>query len=589
MREYRFDVVRVVCMTYIVAYFHLYGYVYLQGQPPVSIAMAHACLGLFTFVSGYLLGSKYSFGQQGNSQIGLFYKKRILRIVPLFLIASLALWLIGLNDCIATLNGLLCLSPFVDPKPMTLYYIPIISWCYLVTPLISRHGMRWRIYSCLTFMGLLVIARFFFPSVDARFVFDVFFYFVGVVSGPCFDWKLNSPLGKVIKGVVVLTFAVLIVAAIPYSLLYSNSSQMTVGAIGVFAILFVCEGISKWLFENQETNSAKALVCRIIAIVSYASMACYLFHRLFYWVAESLWNPLDTSVKWLFMAGLVYAIIIFLSYMIQKLYDMIVMRPKWMLWSLMIVTVLGFVGYETHLFIAKEFKPAKERPSFFVVPHPDDDTLRVAVIGDSWAKFHNTFSCDTLLEQYAGQLTQMPIKCQSGGKGGALSGEVYCLMFNDFKPLLEAHPDYCVVMVGINDTWKKRPVSYYTGNYQLIIRLLLASDICPVVMEIPDFEMGEWLNENRKRQRFLYHIYSYFTNVVEDDITPFRNGLKDMLSKTGLIDSVLFIPASNWLPQDHNYSADIYQIDHIHLNYQGYHLLDSCIASEIINCNRKKD
>ena len=76
MREYRFDVVRVVCMTYIVAYFHLYGYVYLQGQPPVSIAMAHACLGLFTFVSGYLLGRKYSFGQQGNSQIWLFYKKQ---------------------------------------------------------------------------------------------------------------------------------------------------------------------------------------------------------------------------------------------------------------------------------------------------------------------------------------------------------------------------------------------------------------------------------------------------------------------------------------------------------------------------------
>lgn len=589
MREYRFDVVRVVCMTYIVAYFHLYAYVYPQGQPPVSVAMAHACLGLFTFVSGYLLGKKYSFGQQGNSQIWPFYKKRILRIVPLFLIASLALWLIGLNDSMATLNGLLCLSPFVDPKPMTLYYIPIILWCYLVTPLILRHGMRWRIICCLTLLGLLVIARFFFSSVDARFVFDVFFYFVGVASVPCFDWKLNTSSGKVIKVVVVLTFAVLMVAAIPYSLLYSNSSQMAVGAIGVFAILFVCEGISKWLFEDQETNSAKALTCRIIVIVSYASMACYLFHRLFYWVAESLWNPSDASVKWLYMAGLLYTIIIFLSYMIQKLYDMIVMRPKWMLLSLMIVTALGFGGYQTHLFITKEFKPAKEQPLYFVVPHPDDDTLRVAVIGDSWAEFHNSFSCDTLFEQYAGQLTQMPINCQSRGKGGALSGEVYRLMFNDFKPLLEAHPDYCVVMVGINDTWKKRPVSYYTGNYQQIIRLLLAGDIRPVVMEIPDFEMGEWLNANRRFQRYLYRIYSYFTGVVEDDITPFRNGLMDMLKDTRLEDSVLYIPADNWLPKDHHYSDDIYQPDHIHLNKQGYHLLDSCIASEIINYNCKKD
>jgi hypothetical protein len=137
-------------------------------------------------------------------------------------------------------------------------------------------------------------------------------------------------------------------------------------------------------------------------------------------------------------------------------------------------------------------------------------------------------------------------------------------------------------MVGINDTWKKRPVSYYTGNYSLIIRLLLANNIRPVVMEIPDFEMGEWLDTNRKRQRFLYRIYSYFNGVVEDDITPFRNGLNKMLKETHLGDSVLFIPANHWLPRNHNYSEKIYQVDHVDLCNLGYHLLDSCIASEII-------
>ena len=83
--------------------------------------------------------------------------------------------------------------------------------------------------------------------------------------------------------------------------------------------------------------------------------------------------------------------------------------------------------------------------------------------------------------------------------------------------------------------------------------------------------------------RFVYRIYSYFNRVVEDDITPFRNGLKKMLSDTNLGDSVLFIPADHWIPQDHQYSDQIYQTDHIHLNYQGYHTLDSCIVTEIIN------
>ena len=67
-------------------------------------------------------------------------------------------------------------------------------------------------------------------------------------------------------------------------------------------------------------------------------------------------------------------------------------------------------------------------------------------------------------------------------------------------------------------------------------------------MEIPDFEMGEWLDTHRRRH-----------------------------------DSVLFIPVDHWIPQDHQYSEEIYQDDHVHINYQGYHLLDSCIVSEILN------
>ena len=82
MREYRFDIARVVCMTYLVTYVHLYGYIYPHGPVspyhPVSVAMAHACLGVFTFVSGFLLGKKYVFGQQERDYVRTFYKKRFL-------------------------------------------------------------------------------------------------------------------------------------------------------------------------------------------------------------------------------------------------------------------------------------------------------------------------------------------------------------------------------------------------------------------------------------------------------------------------------------------------------------------------------
>lgn len=327
MREYRFDVIRVVCMTYIVAYAHLNGYIYPQGHMtyffPAHVAIVHACLGLFTFVSGYLLGKKYSFGQQGNMGVWAFYQKRIMRIIPLFVFASIALWLIGFNGAKSTMNGLLLISPFVDPKPKTLYYIPIILWCYFVTPLVSRRNLRWRVIGCLSLWGVLLVARILFPSIDDRFVFNVLFYFIGVVSASCFDWKLNTPVGKTIKTFVVVAFVLIVAVALHYSLLLTSYRQMALGAVGVFVILFICEGVSKLLFDVQNDHKSRVntLACQIVSLVSYASMACYMFHRFFYWVAEKIWNPSDTSVKWLFMVGLVFPIIIVLSYMIQKLYD----------------------------------------------------------------------------------------------------------------------------------------------------------------------------------------------------------------------------------------------------------------------------
>ena len=334
MREYRFDVVRVVCMTYIVAYAHLNEYIYPQGHMtiyyPAYVAMVHACLGLFTLVSGYLLGKQYSFGQQTDGNMWTFYHKRILRIIPLFVVASIALWLIDFNDAKSTMNGLLYISPFVNPKPRTLYYIPIILWCYIVTPLVSRRDMKWRFIGCLSLWGVLLVTRFLFPSIDNRFVYNVFFYFVGVVSASCFDWKLDTSFGKAIKTFVVLAFVLLVEVFTRYSLLLTPLRQMALGAVGVFVILFICEGISKLLFNSQDVPQShiKTHICRIVNIVSYASMTCYMFHRFFYWAAEKVWNPSDTTVKWLFMVGLVFPIIITFSYIIQKLYDKSVLTKK---------------------------------------------------------------------------------------------------------------------------------------------------------------------------------------------------------------------------------------------------------------------
>lgn len=189
MRDSRFDVARVLCMSFIVAFVHLWAYIHPKVRSaiyvhPVFDILSNSCLGLFTFASGYLLGGKYSFGKEGNTRIWPFYKKRVLRIIPLFLLAAVILYLIGFNSAKATLNGVLCISPFTTPRPMTLWYIPVILWCYFITPFISRKSFAWRLTIGVGVLLIVWFIRNYIHSVDFRFLFNMSLYIVGLVTAP---------------------------------------------------------------------------------------------------------------------------------------------------------------------------------------------------------------------------------------------------------------------------------------------------------------------------------------------------------------------------------------------------------------------
>ena len=328
MRDYRFDIARSLCMIYVV-FNHLYGYVYDVISAcviPAHAILGDACLGLFTFSSGYLLGSKYKFGVKSDVNVWGFYKKRILRIFPLFVLSAVVLWLIGFNGTRQTLNGLICISPFVIPRPRTLWYIPVILLCYAVTPIISRNTLKSRIRNCLIVYALLLGISRFIPTTDGRLLFNVFFYMVGVISSSCFDWKMNFRYGKLMKLLIILIFIILLCIGQINDNFHLKLFRRIVGGVGVFAWLFVCEYISKLFIDSINGNKDrwKGWICQLVGFISYASMACYMFHRLFFWAGERVFNPSEPLVKWFYMGGIVFAFMLILSYYIQKSYDTIV-------------------------------------------------------------------------------------------------------------------------------------------------------------------------------------------------------------------------------------------------------------------------
>ncbi len=259
-RDYRFDVARALCMSFIVAFVHLWAYVYpdvnsVLNVHPVIYILSYSCLGLFTFASGYLLGSKYSFGKDGNTKIWPFYKKRVLRIIPLFLLAALVLWLIGFNSAKATLNGVLCISPFIKPRPQTLWYIPVILWCYFITPLISRKNFAGRLICGVGLLLTVWLIRHFVNSIDWRFLFNMLLYLVGLVSAPYVNWKFEKR--SWIKWLVVVIFIGLLSVTFFKSpnVLFKRTSAF----VGVFALLFVCEYVANLVFHRSASGEVSPM------------------------------------------------------------------------------------------------------------------------------------------------------------------------------------------------------------------------------------------------------------------------------------------------------------------------------------------
>jgi len=88
-------------------------------------------------------------------------------------------------------------------------------------------------------------------------------------------------------------------------------------------------------------------------------------------------------------------------------------------------------------------------------------------------------------------------------------------------------------------------------------------------------------------KRTAYHLKAWVLGTRGNGVLQYRAALQQMLSKTGLKDSVLFISADKW-NKDGWQDTSIFLRDRIHLNMNGYQKLDSCLAVEIVNDWKKR-
>lgn len=154
--------------------------------------LGRAGLGLFIFVSGYSLYHNYR-KMDGSGDIIKFYKKRLVRIVPLYwfslIIQTFLIYNTGTGENITIGNFLACaaglqvlLSPkYVDYSFWGLWYIGMILILYAIYPLIIYNGKKnILLNSCVIFLVFL-LTRFSFDIIDIRFFLYYFIFITGIL------------------------------------------------------------------------------------------------------------------------------------------------------------------------------------------------------------------------------------------------------------------------------------------------------------------------------------------------------------------------------------------------------------------------
>ena len=234
------------------------------------------------------------------------------------------------------------------------------------------------------------------------------------------------------------------------------------------------------------------------------------------------------------------------------------------------------------------YSAATKKPSFLISTNMVSDTIKIAYIGDSWAYLHKSHNCimDTII--YSKKYIHAQIR--SVGVKGFTSKEIYQAIFkNDsIQNLLKSKwgPNYCFISAGINDTDLKVGKINYQKNMELIIEFMLESNVTPIITQIPHYDIRFSYKRRRNWKKMQRLLAMIITGSNMDCINSYRTEFEKTLHLYN--DRIIYIKENEWNPKGYLDPRMLYTNDNMHLNENGYCILDSCIANHICDHISKK-
>lgn len=310
-RDMYFDFVRSISVIWIVCVWHLSDYFIGSDFHRIlhllwGKSMTDATLASFTLLSGLFLGIK---PMMKISDMLMFYKNRLIRFYPLFLVASIIMYY---TPCYWTsfyhsFNTLLCsivgLSCFIPPQPSTLWYMAMLLVFYILTPIVLLYqAPQKRLVLGILIWFIFFVQKKYLINLDIRVIYYWPFYVIGLSLNPSL---MKEYLGKYLKYILILS--ILVVVTMSY---FNNLITHIFYIFGVTSVYLSVIAII-FRYKNVEKRTKK-----IVEFISSASMAAYLFHRQIYSIISPEYTP--------YLIPIIFVI----SWYIQLIYNKIIFTYK---------------------------------------------------------------------------------------------------------------------------------------------------------------------------------------------------------------------------------------------------------------------
>ncbi len=281
-------------------------------------------LGLFIFLSGYAI--QYSAKIKTVKDILLFWKKRIIRIMPLYWLGLFLFMLIierlSLKSMIIHMLGLqILLSPTWVMPIATLWYIGLILIFYFIytgISLVSKNNKQFMI-----FLGGVYLLAFLIHSIFNIIEYRFFLYYFVFISG-ALCCKYEGQIDKIMSiklqvALLIISTTIVVFFKIPREiatntlLLHLNNNVLLIS----FSMLILA-------VTRLYVLKLNPMLVKILQFIACASYVIYLIHKPIWHILLKIYSPESIFGKGLYviLAGLF--IIVVLAYLIQLGYDYLV-------------------------------------------------------------------------------------------------------------------------------------------------------------------------------------------------------------------------------------------------------------------------